>query len=289
MAVTVDSDLTGIARTPTTTLSGSGTVSATLSKNALGLEKDSSGVAINENLAGVFINQTTTLGQGLVSYWDLNDAANGVRLDKLGSNHLTDNNTVGTNTGPDSVSNSAADFVAANLEGLTRAGASCTGIDSITSDFTINAWVYATNASTQKTIFRKGAGSDVNPGFWLQIAAVGRYACIYGDGSAARKSITPTGTAVVSLNTWTMVTVTFDRDGLMSMFINTGVPTGTSTTSIATQPGNIGTSSMDIGGNGVSTSFDGRIARVAFWNRLLSGAEITSLYNGGVGRLYSQL
>jgi len=57
----------------------------------------------------------STLLDGLVSWWDL-DEESGIRYDSVGSNDLTDNNTVGYDNGK--IVN-AASFVATNGERLT--------------------------------------------------------------------------------------------------------------------------------------------------------------------------
>jgi len=63
------------------------------------------------------VNGTTwsSLTSGLVSYWAL-DEESGTRVDSVGSNDLTDNNTVGTAAG---MHDNAASFVNANAESLS--------------------------------------------------------------------------------------------------------------------------------------------------------------------------
>lgn len=71
----------------------------------------------------------------LVAYWNL-DEESGTRFDSVGSNHLTDNNTVTSAAG---ILNGAAQFTAANNEYLSIADNPTLSTGDI--DFTIAAWV----------------------------------------------------------------------------------------------------------------------------------------------------
>ena len=89
---------------------------------------------------------TGTLLNGLVSWWDL-DEASGTRFDSHTANDvndLTDNNTVTQATGK--VGN-AAQFTAANLEHLSKSSASNLGADD--RDFTWAQWIYLDSLAGQ--------------------------------------------------------------------------------------------------------------------------------------------
>ena len=78
---------------------------------------------------------------GLVSYWKM-DETSGSRVDSVGANTLTDNNTVPSQVG---VISNASQYVAANSEYLSKA--SFNWATSIGNSFTIAGWV-ALNANT---------------------------------------------------------------------------------------------------------------------------------------------
>src|SRR5207247_6557818 len=97
-------------------------------------------------LSSFLLVHSYVLGQGvpttgLVSYWKLDDVSDGsgpvTRLDSVGSNHLTDNNTVAS--APGKIGN-GADFESANNEFFSITDASQNGLD-ITGDLTISCWV----------------------------------------------------------------------------------------------------------------------------------------------------
>ena len=77
----------------------------------------------------------STLLTGLVSWWKL-DEESGTRADAVGTNHHTDNNTVGYASGK--IGN-AANFVAANSESLTLGIAGV--IPFGTEDFSVSFWL----------------------------------------------------------------------------------------------------------------------------------------------------
>src|SRR5262245_14346654 len=76
-------------------------------------------------------NGHATLTTGLISYWKM-DETDGTRSDSVGSNHLTDNNTV---VGAAAKRSLGALFVAANDESLTRSS-----VAGPTGDFSTSFW-----------------------------------------------------------------------------------------------------------------------------------------------------
>src|SRR3989338_9836212 len=99
-----------------------------------------------------------SLGTSLNAFWKL-DEASGTRSDSVGSNNLTDNNTVTQGTGK--VGN-AAQFTAANSESLSITDNTALSTGDI--DFTIAAWVYLDSVSSTRGIVDKrsadAAGSN---------------------------------------------------------------------------------------------------------------------------------
>lgn len=91
---------------------------------------------------------------GLVSCWDFDEqVVSGTRFDKIGSSHLTDQNTVGSTILGHI--NSAAFFIAANNEGLTLADTQQTSVGDI--DFTIVAWARINSSpASHRPIVSKG-------------------------------------------------------------------------------------------------------------------------------------
>lgn len=152
-----------------------------------------------------------------------------------------------------------------------------------TEDFTLAAWVYVDNVSpgADQRIFSKGAGGDT--GYRLVILDGGVLdATIHGSAS-----ITTTGATLVS-GQWYYVLAEFDRDGNCTIYSNdvAGTPT-----SIAAQSASIEEiNEFVLGGYPTgAVTLGGRLSKAAKWDRLLTSAEKTWLYNSGSGRLYGEL
>lgn len=107
---------------------------------------------------GLPIQQT-----GLVSYWKL-DEASGTRVDSIGNNDLTDNNTVTSGTGQ---SGNAASFASANSEYLSITDAAQVGLE--TDEFTILAWNKPDTPSGTRAVVAKvtGAVGDSAGGYFI--------------------------------------------------------------------------------------------------------------------------
>src|SRR5690606_5066683 len=73
---------------------------------------------------------------GLVSWWTLGETS-GTRYDSHGTNHLTDNNTVGSALGK--LGGISAQFVAANIESLSINDNASLSLNN--TNFTIATWV----------------------------------------------------------------------------------------------------------------------------------------------------
>ena len=186
-------------------------------------------------------------------------------------------------------SGNAAQIVAANLESLSIADATQTGLDPLTSDFAIAAWVYADSFTAIRSICGKGATADTDPnavGYWVFFNTDGTIDVRFGEGGQNR--ITINGTTVLSTATWYFVVINFDRDGNAVTSVNDAAY---NTTDISSQPGSIDSAqAFRIGSTGGGGSYmDGRIQNALFLNRLLTATEITYLFNTGSGKRFEDL
>lgn len=209
---------------------------------------------------------------GAVAHWKLNEAS-GTRNDSVGANHLTDNNTVTMQAGK--IGN-AAEFVSANSEYLSIADNADLSTGDI--DFTIACWVKPNDVSANHGVYMKGSGYieymlQYEPGsgqfkFYMADLAVG--------GNIATSGLT------VSSGTWYFIVCWYDAAAnTVSIRVN-DVSTFTSSYS----GGNTSTPSNFQIGQGFGNYWDGLIDSVTLWKRVLTGAEITTLYNGGLGLDY---
>jgi hypothetical protein len=221
------------------------------------------------------------LTDNLLAYWEL-DEGSGTRNDSHGSRHLTDNNTVATGTGPDS--GTCADFEASQFEWLDvadHADLSCGD-----TDFTINLWVNFETGGTFKIVATKGYGYTTNYEWALFTDASSKLQFNVNSGAATVTSVATTG-AAVSTSTWYMVSMWHDATANQ---IGIAVNAGSADTASCSTGVNDGTRSLEFGRTeGGALYFDGKLAYVGMWRRVLSGAERTSLYNSSAGLNYAGL
>ena len=209
----------------------------------------------------------STLNTGLVSWWDL-DETSGTRVDSVGSNDLTDQNTVGFISGK--IGNAAA-FVAANNEVLHVSA------DFFTGDYTISLWTDMSLAGTKYVLAGYDPVANLNGPKLYWTNATNRYSFLH-DGSVG---------AIVDVATtsqWRHLVLWAEDDTLYF------------TSSTSNTPGEIG--SVTRGHTGISGPFvlGGTVNGGTFtgsltdaidlcgvWSRVLTADERTELYNLGAG------
>jgi hypothetical protein len=215
------------------------------------------------------------LSDNLAACWALGEVS-GTRNDSFSTNHLTDNATVTQAVGK--VGN-AAQFTAASSEYLSIPDNAALSTGNI--DWTITLWLYADSLTNFATFINKG---------WQNVADVNREYIAYvnaskvefvGGTAAGSQSLVANTFGVLSTATWYFVTLYHDSVGdKLGVSVNAGVANEVAFAS-GTQDGNrafeIGASSSQ------GLHWNGRIDEVTFWKRKLSGAEITTVYNGGTG------
>lgn len=227
---------------------------------------------------------------GLISYWKLEEAS-GTRDDAHGPNNLTSVNSVGQGTG---IIGNCASFATASERYLNITDAAQTGLD-ITGSFSISLWAKFTSApGNPEARFLISKWVDTSAGSTTQ----GYRFFWFNDGTnhlRIQNSTlgTDTGTfdydnAAPSLNTWYHYVFVFNAAASLgsrgTLYINGSAITPTSDGLL----GSVFNNAQDfrIGGNNPSsttTDMDGLIDEVGIWNRTLSAAEVTALYNSGAG------
>jgi hypothetical protein len=216
---------------------------------------------------------TASLLTNLVAYWKL-DEASGTRNDSVGSNHLTDNNTVLSATGK--ISN-AADFEADNSEYLSRASNS--DLQAGDTDWTFAAWIKVEVESSFRVVVSKGWGGGQAE--WIIYLFGGNVTMEVTNSIDGPSSV---GGLALADNNWHFVVAWHDSVNNQKGF----------------QMDN-GTPSTNAQANGVTASFadfaigasptqglywDGLIDEVGWWRRVLTSDERTQLYNSGNGLTY---
>jgi hypothetical protein len=215
---------------------------------------------------------SSTLPNGRVAYWKL-DEASGVALDS-GPNGLTltDTNTVGAAAGQ---INGARLFVAAQSESLSRADtAVLRGGDH---DWAWAMWVNLATKGTVRSFVTKRSGASYEYQVYYS-STLDRFA-VYCNGVDLR----PAGFAAVVAGAWYHLYAQYDAAAnLLGLSVN-----GAALATAALASGGSATAgALSVGIDGAAYPMDGRIDNVQFWNaRVLTPAEVAEDYaNGLAGR-----
>ena len=224
-------------------------------------------------------NLPSTLRNGLVSYWPL-DESSGTRYDIVSTNHLADNDTVGSGSGVPSNSTASAVFVKANTEWLSVDDNAA--LSSGDRDFTWCAWVELQVLTNADRIMGKRLSSAGNHEWWLQINDVGgsifRFRIRYSQDGTVVFGLTNTS---IALAIDTPYFVAFWHDSVADT-LNLQINNGT-VASVSLSGGLYdGTAPFEIG-RAAATYSDSMVDEVSLHSRVLTTAEKTALYNSGNG------
>lgn len=208
----------------------------------------------------------------LISYWKL-DEASGNAADAHGSNTLTDNNTVTSDTGLTYAL--ARQFTYANDEYLSCASNASLQTGDI--DFTFIGQMRLSDITTDShALCEKWAGgNEYIIRFSLSDNA---FQFIVNDGGG-NVSVLASTFGVPSINTWYIIAAWHDATAnTINIQINNGAVDSTShTTGVAT-----GAADFVVGGRGTGADdMDGRIGPNVFWKRVLDSTARTAVYNSG--------
>jgi len=225
-------------------------------------------------------SRANILLNNLVSHWSL-DEASGTRSDSHSSNNLTDNNTVGNNTG---IISNAADFVAANSEYLDVTSNSELETGDI--DFTVSFWFRADSVTGNQFLVSK-ENNSANRVWRVDLNGTTLRGFIFTSTNTVAANVNSSIT--VSTATWYHVLMWHDSSG-NTLYIRVDDTTEDSAATSGTITAKSGSPFMigaEYNSGSPNNIYDGRIDEVSFWKRLLSTGEKTDLYNSGSGRAYS--
>jgi hypothetical protein len=221
----------------------------------------------------------TALNTSLIAYWKL-DEASGTRADSEGTGtpqDLTENGTIGNAAAV--ISNGA---VIDTSEWLSRADSADLSVGNI--DFSIAAWCYITSVSGgQKYFVGKWGGAGAREYLLYYDNGSERFRFIVSDGSSNGEAIA-NNFGVPTINTYYLVIGYHDSvNNVVGISVNAGTPNTTAwTTGSIDSTTGFAIGALDAATN-PSLSQNGRQDETGFWKKVLSGAEITALYNGGAG------
>ena len=210
---------------------------------------------------------TESLNVDILSYWKLDDDD---FSDELGAND-------GTNSGTLNTTGKINDGRSFRTIGSYFIDIGNNTIDLTDGNFTLNGWVYLETTSSDLGFGQALIGGE-NSAFAFYISSTTNTLTLGKVGVDEA----PKDSTSLSASTWYMISVSYDADAnVVQYYLNgtAGDNESYSTTFSATN--------MYIGKNGEEdSSFNGTIDEVGVWTRVLSDAEITYLYNNGVGVIY---
>lgn len=218
------------------------------------------------------------LTTNIISYFKL-DELSGNAVDSVGSNTLTNINTV---TYGSALINNGADFGSANTGKKLAIGSIITG-----GNITIQAWVKLKTAIAAGSYGLFEQEDDTALRIFNVMynfnAGTPQVQADYHKNNTSDNFVTSTTT--LSTSSFSQIVITYDST-TYTMYIN-AVSVGTPLVISGGGSGSVSGNEFTLGeaprfGAYASVILD----EVGVWSRALSGAEITQLYNGGVGLQY---
>ncbi len=212
------------------------------------------------------------LTTSLESYWALGEAS-GNATDSVGTNTLTDNNSVGSAAGK--IGN-ARSFAAASSQYLSHTDNASLSTGDI--DFTVAFWHKAT------TLNAGGYGLAGTTREYIVHYDSSRFKFYVSSNGALTASAVANNLGAPSTATWYYIVAWHDS---VNNLIGISVNDGTADTASYSSGVFDSTSTFMLGRNADGGNYaDGLFDEFGFWKRVLTSGERTSLYNGGSGLAY---
>lgn len=214
------------------------------------------------------------LRDNLVSWWELNETS-GTRVDAHGSYDLTDNNTVGSVTG---IQGNGADFNNASTEYLSSATTFGTAIGSSVTTFSISFWFNADIVNDNDGVINIGNFAGSQGEFNVHLGAGSQMQTVFNGG------VRSSGFTHADLVNWHHYAMSYNGTDFTVWLDNVKKITAEAYTDTLNFTG----LKMILGGYYDSRfMYNGQLDEVGVWNKALSDAEVTELYNSGSGLSYA--
>lgn len=227
-------------------------------------------VFCNKSTASNILNVSTNIVvskpnviPNLISYYKLDEIIAGLAIDSFGTSNLT-------NTGI--TINQSGKIDKSYLSTAGNQSLSATGVTSITGTFSLNVWCYRTANPTSgnNVILEQG---DYGGGFGIWVNASNQVGWFVNTNYFNYSSL-----VVLPLNTWSMITLTYNltqmkiyQDGVLKVTMaNTTNPTSATTRRMFNRTSN-------------SEAYIGRLDEVAIYSIPINQMQIDILYNSGNG------
>ena len=220
---------------------------------------------------------TSTLLTSDVAFWDLSEADGATREDAVGSNDLTDNNTVTQATGR--IGN-GAQFNGTN-QYLSIADNADLSMGDI--DFSISCWVNMdTKSSGVSGIVGKWASNQEYLISYTGTSGTDRFQFIIENASATQTSVEADSLGSPRAGTWYLIVAQYDASSdELSIQVNNGpIDVSSSTHTGGAQDS---TDAFEIGRSSSANYLDGIVDAVGVWKKTLNQKERTIIWNCGNG------
>ena len=219
---------------------------------------------------------SSTLTDGLQVYYRLEEAS-GTRDDVQEAMDLSDINTVTQAAGK---LGNAASYDVANIERLDGGTGSPVNFSG-NQDFTLAAWVYVSSTASDRVIASKDSSAGFR-GYSMHYSnSPDRFRFIVSNDGTATTALDADNLGAVSTGTWYYVVAWHDADAdTINIQVDDGTADSTAHSTGVNNPSGI---KFTVGGIHNAGNYHGRIDEVGVWNRVLTSAERTELYNSGTG------
>lgn len=225
-----------------------------------------------------------------VSQYKFNESS-GNAADSVGSNTLTNNNTVTFTSGK---LNNCAVLSLASSQSFSITNAAQSGLG-FSGSFSWAGWIYPKSVpSTEQSLFAKtNGGSSRSYNVAIQGTGDGSTlkAFVSGDGGTANRRQATSSNAIISsgeLNAWMMLGITFNISTGVFTFYKGGSSISLSTSNAGTVSSIYSsTNDFQVGCSnylGTKDSFlNANIDNFCFWNSVLTSTDMSDYYNSGTG------
>ncbi len=213
----------------------------------------------------------------IVAYWKFDETSPIDASDSVGSRTLT--NTSGALFVSGVINNGAL------LNGGSEYFHRATEVLGIVNSWTISGWVKFDEFGSSDVMFELSSNStDINRVDLFSMNGNFRVVIANSTGSSYKDFTATTNTFTV--DTYCFVTVTWDAS-VLNLYMNGTLQTVTKTIdNTVVQTNSSRRIYVGRGDLGSALQIDGEVDEWGYWSRALSNAEVTQLYNGGIGLQY---
>jgi hypothetical protein len=230
----------------------------------------------------IFVSPTNPISSGLVAYWKLDSNS----LDSTSNAHNGTNTAITYATGK--IGNGAS-FNGTTSKIIVPDANDLSFTDG-TNDkpFSISLWMKRPSATTYNILISKGTHDNVSNGEWSLFFLEGSLYLFLYDKAAAKKLVR----YIPSTEVNTLIHLGATYDGLkdttgIKMYKNGALISSTNASSLPYTGMSNKVANVVIGNDTAgSYPFSGIQDEIGLWNRVLTDAEMTELYNGGVGKTH---